>query len=282
MPSPRPDLIPGLNTAYQTQVTQVRARVRSYIEHSWRGLGAWRDKDIARFVASVVPVVTGGERTVAALTDAYLARHAVFALGGTAVPQGVSDRLVTGAATRNGTPPADVYVRAGKQTWTALARGYGLDAAVQQGLDRAVEAAMTDLQRTKALTAQQIVASSEIHTGSRRMLEGPSSCGLCVLASTQRYSKRELMPIHPACDCSVEPLYGIHRDQVLEPERLADLHKRAEDFFGTPSGRAESAGSHGAPRPVDYRDFVVVHDHGELGPVLSRKGQNFTGPDDLN
>jgi hypothetical protein len=29
-------------------------------------------------------------------------------------------------------------------------------------------------------------------------------------------------------------------------------------------------------RQVDYRKILVVHEHGELGPILAKRGNNFT------
>ena len=34
--------------------------------------------------------------------------------------------------------------------------------------------------------------------------------------------------------------------------------------------------------PVAYRDVLVSHEHGELGPVLAVKGRPFQGPNDLH
>lgn len=282
MPPQAPDAA-ALQRAYQAQVSAVRARVLAFIAASWVGLGAWRDADVEKFIALVVPMVLGGQQTVSSLTNAYLARLALLRFGGAFIPADIHLRRVTGAAVRAGTPPEDVYYRAGKQTWTALSRGYSLTAAVQQGLDRAQEAAATDLQLAKTYTAREVIAQDERATGFRRVLEGPSSCGLCALAATQRYNRGDLLPIHPACDCTVEPLYGAEQ---VDPggAQLARIHELAAEFFNAPADgqtHAISAGSHSDKRGLDFRDLVVVHQHGELGPVLARKGQTFTGPDDL-
>lgn len=278
--SVRPD---ALTAAYQAQVRAVRARVVAFVGATWLGLGTWRDSDVDRFVTLVLPVVLGGQMSVSALTNAYLARYRQMVFGGPFRAVSIDPKAVTGAAARNGTDPAVVYHRAGKQLWRALSNGEPIAEAVKQGHDRAVEAAATDLQRSKLLTDRAVARRDPERTGTRRVLEGAYSCGLCVLAATQRYSKLDLLPLHPACDCSAEPLYGVHKDQVLEPEMLEELHRRAEAFFGLQpgQGRGVTAGSHGEHREIDYRDIVVIHEHGELGPVLARRGQAFTGPNDI-
>lgn len=272
----------ALQQAYATQVAEVRRRVLAYLGATWLGLGSWRDSDVDAFVALIVPMVLGGQRTIASLTSAYLAELAVLRFGGRFEPAQIDLRDVTGAAVRAGTPPEQVYARAGTQTWTALSRGADLQQAVAQGLDRAQEAAATDLQLTKTHTVRAALEQDKRGpTGYRRVLEGPTSCGLCALAATQRYLASDLMPIHPACDCGVEPLYGWN-DQVLAPGERDRIHAHAADFFGPGvDTHAASAGSHSARRQYDFRDFVVVNDHGELGPVLGRKGQTFTGPSDI-
>lgn len=32
---------------------------------------------------------------------------------------------------------------------------------------------------------------------------------------------------------------------------------------------------------ADYSDVLVVHEHGEIGPVLGFRGDHFTGPSDI-
>ncbi|MGE3795103.1 MAG: hypothetical protein AB7I38_14410 [Dehalococcoidia bacterium] len=277
-----PDPQAALSAAYRDQVAQVRSRVLLFVAATWFALGNWRDRDVDEFVALVVPRVIGGQRTIASLTTGYLASLAVLHFGGRLRPADVDPASVTGAAVRRGTDPAAVYRRAGEQVWTALSRGQSLEAAVLQGVDRAQEAAATDLQLAKTHTSAQVLAQDRRKpTGYRRVLEGDSSCGLCALAATQRYTISELMPIHPACDCSVAPLYGWN-DRVLDPAEAARIHDLAQQFFGDGVDTFEaSKGSHSGRREYDFRDFVVVHDHGELGPVLGRKGQQFTGPDEL-
>lgn len=272
----------AIRTAYNAQVAEVRRRILTFIAATWFALGSWRDSDIDAFVALVVPRVIGGQRSVASLTNAYLASLAVLQFGGRLRPADIDPQLVTGAAVRAGTDPQDVYRRAGQQVWTALSRGESLETAVLQGVDRAQEAAATDLQLAKTHTAREALKRDRREpTGYRRVLEGESSCGLCALAATQRYTIEDLLPIHPACDCSVAPLYGWN-DRVLDPQDAARIHDLAQQFFGDGVDTFEaSKGSHGARRQYDFRDFVVVHQHGELGPVLGRKGQAFTGPDDL-
>jgi hypothetical protein len=252
---------------------QVRARVAQFVTTVWDGLGSYRDADIERFIRAVVPVVLGGQRQVVALTDSYLATIAAQTLGGPTRVAGVRLADVTGAALR-GVAPTEVYRRPGVDVWTALSKGKSLVDAVNAGRRRALNLASTDLQLAKTHTARSIFRKDSRVVGHRRTLSGSEDCGMCVVASTQRYHKESLQPIHGGCDCGVEPIYG-DRDpgQVIDEQTLSEAHGAIQDRFGVSSDGARSA--------LDYRKVLLVREHGELGPVLTVKGQNFTGPSDF-
>lgn len=251
----------------------VRDRIVALVAASWTALGTYRDADIERFVAAVVPVVAGGQRQVAALTASYLSTVAAATLEQPPRAVGVKPEHVTGAAVRNGTDPAQVYRRAGITVWTDLADGKAPDVAIRRGGQRATNAAVTDLQLARTHTARWILSDDPNAAGYRRTLTGSRSCGLCVVASTQRYRRGDLMPIHPGCSCGIEPIYGRDPGRVLEPELLAETHAAIRDTFGVSDA--------GARDPIDYRDLLQVRRHGELGPVLTVRDHSFTGPDDI-
>lgn len=229
---------------------QIRDRVLAFIVTVWDGLTSWRDADIAAFVARVLPIVLAGQRQMSALTDAYLAQVAQLVLGSGA-PVGIPAAEVTGEALR-GVPPEEVYARPGVTVWAALALGRPLDVAVRKGRERALTIAATDLQLARTRTAQLILGRDRRVVGYRRTLSGSEDCPLCELASRNVYRRGDLMPIHPKCDCGVAPVYG-----NADP----------------------AAGLAGDERPEDVR--VAVHEHGEIGPVLTVAGEHFTGPSDI-
>lgn len=263
----------ALVSGYGERTAAVRRRVERFIRLAWGSLESWREADIARFVRAVVPVVEGGQVQIAALTDAYLAAVHQGMTGTPARPVGVAANLVNDEAMR-GVSTAEVYSRSGPEVWSALDKGHSVTAAVTAGLRRAQTMAATDLQLAKTHASRHVLGRRDGVVGFRRVLTGRRSCALCGIASTQRYRHEDLMPIHPQCDCSVAPIVG-DRDpgQVIDPDTLDSVHQSVEDRLGVsdPSGRT-----------VDYRQLVVVHEHGEIGPVLAVKGQTFTGPDDLS
>lgn len=262
-------------TAYGSQTAAVRTRVAAFVDTMWDSLPDIRDAAIERFVAAVVPVVVGGQLQIAALTDAYLAQLETLMTGTPVAPIGVPAEAITIDAVR-GIPAADVYRRAGITAWTALSRGEDITAASAAGRARAGEIAATDLQLAKTHAAQHILAAKDHVVGYRRVLEGGKSCALCIVASTHRYRRSDLMPIHPHCDCGVAPIFGRgDPGQIIDQARLGALHDAVADRLGPEAARPDARSA------ADYRDLVVVHEHGELGPVLSFAGQHFSGPTDV-
>lgn len=183
---------------YQFAVAAVRARVLDYLNRVWGGLGRYDRADIDRFISAVLPAVQAGQLSTAALTDTYLATLERTVLGTTARAVGVNAAQVSTEALR-GVPAVEVYRRAGVAVWRALKDGVPYEAAVERGRQRAETLAATDLQLAKTHTARRAMAQNERVVGHRRSLRGGSSCGLCVVASTQRYDKDRLSPIHPGC-----------------------------------------------------------------------------------
>lgn len=268
---------------YKIITDQVRHRVLQFTQSAWTGLGSWRDADVERFISAVVPVVTGGQRQIATLTNAYLAEQVAELFGGSSAPKGVSAELAAGAVLRNGVAPEDVYRRPAVEVYTALKRGASLDSAVNLGANRLRQLVTTDMQLAKTHAAQQTLRDSKAQYY-RRVLHGNKNCALCIVASTQRYRVKDLMPCHPGCQCTPEPIDG-PVPHVLDRARLEELHAAVARTTGSPAdrggGRSSDAFSNGRLRQ-SYLDLMVVQSHGEYGPTLAYRGQNFTGPGDIN
>jgi hypothetical protein len=270
-------------TSYQDQMSALRGRVTGYVQNVWGSLDSWRSADIDRFVRAVAPAITGGQRQVAALTDSYLAAVESTITGLPVRPVGVPANLVTDEAIR-GVAAEDVYARTGPAVWSALSDGSDLPTAVEAGLQRALSMALTDLQLAKTHASRHIFGEKDHVVGYRRALTGRKACGLCAVASTQRYHKADLMPCHPGCGCSVVPIIGTNDPgQVIDAGQLEQVHQAINDRFGAfNSGARDIPGvSNPDGTPAQYRNVLVVHHHGEIGPVLGVRGQHFTGPSDL-
>lgn len=251
---------------HQRLKEQIRQRIESYIVGRWNNLGSWREADVDEFVRQVVPAVELGQRQVAQLTNSYLDSMARLA--------GVEPSPTQLAAMRypRGIDPDEAYRRGGTTMWTELANGQSFDDAYAASVRRLRDLVRADLQMANRDAAHSKLSGDERVVGYRRVLSPGENCALCALASTQRYHREQLMPIHSGCRCDVAPIYGAHDPgQVIAEEQLLSL-KSAID---------EQLGEDGWDRNRPSRN-IRVRMHGEHGPVLTWRGQNFTGPDDLS
>lgn len=229
------------------------------------GLGSWRDRDAARFLAEAVPLVEGAQRTLGAHVGAHVAEQATAANDRRVAPVGVDDRHAVDL--RHGVTTRDVYHRPFVTLYTALSRGDQLDRAVEVATTRLREVAELDLQQTYAEASRAAMRGLPAEVRPRywrRRLVGEQNCALCVLASTQRYTIATLNPIHPGCDCEVDPLFGAAaRQQVIDPARLEQVHAAVKEL----TGKSDAGG-----RAPDYRQIMttLIDEHGEVGPMLAR------------
>lgn len=255
--------------AHQELVATVRQRLLLYAQKAWGGLGVYRDVDIDRFVAMIVPVVETGQKQIWQLTNAYL--DATTRAAGLA-PLGRTP-VMTGAEMR-GISLEEVYRRPANSVYTALSEGIGIEQAVELGRQRLVDLVTTDMQLASTRAYHGRLSNDKRVAGYQRVIRGTFTCPLCQLASTQRYHRKDLMPIHPGCDCGVAPIFGTHDPgQVINQERLDAINQAAEE-----SGLTDTHAGKGKERM--WAD-LKIQEHGEYGPTLTWKNQNFTGPADI-
>lgn len=244
-PAPAPEQV---ILGYQGAVQLVRRRIQTYARAAWASLdGSYRDPDIDRLVEMILPQALAAQRQVAGLTDAYIA-----AITG-APSLGIDQKLVTGTALR-GVSSHEVYRRPALTIYTALAAGKSFGVAVAAGQNRLLSIATTDIQLSKRVQQNLSMESAGV-THYRRVLTGAEDCALCVEASDGLYSTADLLPIHPGCDCDVEP-------DTDSPSVAQSLNERVDV---TDEGRGD----------------VAVHEHGEYGPTLGWAQDEFTGPGDI-
>lgn len=232
---------------------------------------SWHDDDMVGFENRVLPVVLAGERQIAQLTNTQLATEQGIMLGTTSRPAALDLKQVTGAALR-GVEPSEVYQRPQKTLNYELSRGKTVKEAVSAGLDRLRSITTTDLQLARTHTIARQGSASYF----RRILTGSENCALCVIASTQRYHRGNLAPIHGGCDCSFEQIFAADPGQVLDRVTLESVHAAIEAEFGLTDRAARYID--GTNERSDFLDLIAVRENGELGPTLVWREQHFRGP----
>lgn len=241
---------------------------------SFTNLGSWRDEDIPKFVNLVSPSLTGLKRKASSASIAYMGQIAAIN-GKKFVAPSLDDIDISTAELRGGVNVDDVYRRPFVQMRMALAKNpTDVAAAIRTGSVAAGSLARTEVQLARRKASLVARKNNGNIVGYIRTLTGLESCALCYVASTQRYRKGDLLPIHPGCDCGEMPIYGSQDPgQVIDEFRLGKSHEAIKDRFGFAIAQARGE--------IDYRK-VMIEDHGELGPLLTVKGHKFTGPNDLS
>jgi hypothetical protein len=147
------------------------------------------------------------------------------------------------------------------------------------GRQRVEQLAGTDVALAQREATVQAIDADERMVGYRRVLTG-RSCAFCATASTQRYHRKQLMPLHSFCDCGVAPIFASSDPgQVINRPLLQSLKEAAKqdgqkDYWAARHVTVDEDGTVNLPK-------VTVREHGELGPVLTRAGDHFAGPTDV-
>lgn len=213
------------------------------------------------------------------VTEAANSAQGYLLLGDQFLDAPVKDEQVL-SRLRGGIPPDIVYQRPFVDYFTSLKKAKDIGDLTEISFDNALNAASarfrelvdSDITRMSDIGQLEKFANEHGIIGYRRVLSGkPNHCALCVIASTQRYHKKDLRPMHPGCGCTTVPVLSFESegDHVLDPNLLDQLHRSISDEFGEDVSNRSGKG---------YRDIMVTHQHGELGPVLSWRGQHFAGP----
>lgn len=214
-------------------VTQVDGRFRTLrlrlsnqvvrqLNRLWLSTGAVGDVAVQdQFVARASELLGGGQRQTARLTGAYLAAKAREAGDGVEVTLDAS-RYVDLQG------PESLYSPFGA-VGHQLREGADREAAFTSGQARLQRVATTGLQMAHVRAAQDWMRQVPGVAGYRRVLGAGKSCGLCVVASTQRYRTGQLAPIHERCKCTVSPIWGTEDvGQVVDSDRLKAVRSRLQ------------------------------------------------------
>ena len=182
---------------------------------------------------------------------------------------------------RSGAEIVEVYKRPARQTEHLIRQrikrepdtaGWRVtDEEWKQFEERLTTIVSDDIAATARDEAQKVMRATPGVIGYRRILHPEFSqtgpCGLCIVAADRFYSKAELMPLHGNCKCTISPVtkaqdFGLR----LNADDLARIYAAAGSTY------AEDL----------KRITVQVRQNGELGPILTRKGEHFRDVGDVN
>lgn len=258
---------------------------------SARTFAGWYDTDqITEWAAKLAARIEALQRAQAQSTDAYLARATSLLVGGRVKPVGRID--VT--ALRQGITHAGSYARAADAyRWQqaqldktagqlvkatvdgaqALLEGVpvnppALVTPTSSAVTRVRDVAAMDIQLADRDQSNRFLTANADHrdiSGWRRVLHPElskgGSCGLCIAISDRIYQVDQLREVHDHCECTVLPIVGA-QDPGNSLNNL-DLRRLYREAGGSTSREA-----------LKYTRYQV-NEHGELGAVLTHKGDNF-------
>lgn len=255
-------LVAAQAAAQEGYVVQAQATVRAQV----LAFGSWYDDAaVSALGARIATPIQSVQRAAAAVTDAFAARATSQAKGSIVKPVGAVDV----STLRTGTTLPAVYTRLGPTYRYAVSKGATPQKALKLVSDRGQAMAGTDVQLAQRAQWHKFMQGHKVD-GYRRVIHPELSkggtCGLCIAASDRVYHVDELLPIHTGCHCGVLPIInGVDVGHRLNQDDLKRLY-------------AES----GSTSADDLkRTQWVIHQHGELGPVLAHKGEHFRGPADV-
>lgn len=264
------DPISGLTAEMITRKQQVRRAALASTMGLWEDLigGGIDDANLSTWLRESVPSHRTDLETIALLTDAYIdAFLNAYGLDGIADELDV-DAIVAG--TRGGTPLPEVLERPFKEARYHLSQGRSWEFATAEARRRLESIVTTNLQQAFRLGMQDRMGATEQVQAYRRVLVGPVNCLTCISASTQRYWKSTLMPIHPGCDCAVEPLppdTQLRGKTIADDVPTLDAAKQVLRDQGVKSW--DRAGMSNVLVDADALKTIRQVPHGELGPILA-------------
>ena len=228
----------------------------------WAAFFGWYSASATTAIAKANLAIVENARTAAGNVGLAYVQEVLAALTTGRVPRVKLDL----PAPRRGADMLQVYSRPAKVYRHTFATTGDTSVAYEAAIGRAFQLVEDDVMLARRDGEHQTMREAGVDRYRRVLhpeLAKTGSCGLCVVASDRVYRIEDLMPIHGRCNCTVAPVSA-----NADPAKLAnevDLNA----FY-------KAAGSTGAADLKNVR--VKVNHHGELGPVLTRSGDEFTGP----
>ncbi len=250
---------------YGAASEQLQTASAAAVEAAWMSFAGWYDTAaVAALAAQMANLSAANQQQAAGAAGAYIATVTSL-MSGTRMPSIPRDLT---APVRNGADLRLVHQRPAVVYRRAIATGKDHREALNLAFGRAKDTVISDLSLQERDAGNRMM--QQLGIGQYRRIIHPElsasgTCGLCIAAADRTYSIGELMPLHPPdCKCTVMPVIGTNDPGI-------DLNQDDLDQLYAAAG--------GSTRNEDLRRVrYTVNEHGELGPVLGKEGDNFRGP----
>lgn len=245
---------------------KVTTRAQQSIAPLWATFAGWyAATQTARLAQQSLDVVQPAREAVGAIATGYMG-EVLAALG---APRRASAKLQLPPA-RQGADMVKVYSRPAAEYRDVFSMTGDQEAAVQAAVARFRRLVEDDIMLAQRDGEHETMVQAGIERYRRiihpELSESRTTCGLCIAASQRIYRIQELRPVHGHCNCSSAPLAAGYDPQEANEVDLKAVYAAAGDSTNKDQLK---------------RTRFAVNEHGELGPVLTVKGQKFRGRDDL-
>lgn len=243
----------------------------------WYQFGWWGRPDMVNAAAAASAVhVDAATRRARRLSRAFMLRQLDLL---DAAPSELPE--IEHTYPRSGSSIIEVYKRPARQTEHLIRERIKrqpdtgtwkvTDEEWKQFEERLTTIVSDDLAATARDEARAVMRAAPTVIGYRRVLHPEFSqtgpCGLCIVAADRFYTTGELLPLHGNCKCTISP--------VTKTQDLG-LRLNADDL-------ARIYAAAGSTYADDLKRITVqVRENGELGPILTRKGEHFRGVEQVN
>ena len=229
-----------LALAHKKLQNHLQLVVAAAVAEIWRLLGSYNEPDVPRFLDQALPLVAAGQAQSASLAAAFIARSM-------RVPAfGIDPARVTGAAVRAGTPPETVYHPSRSSRRGTTSARASPTTRPSASASRGPRPPRTWTWRWRSARASRSPRTTCRASTGTSASPSAGACDFCQSVAGAYCRSANSMPLHNHCSCTLEPLTSAH-----------------------PSAKWLPDGTHVA-------DSFAVHEHGELGAVLTNPDDQFT------
>lgn len=243
-----------------------RARAATTIaQNRWRAFSTWYDAAAVAALATQIDDLSQGARdAVAGAMQAYVAHLSALIRDTSSIPVPRASL----PAIRNGVDMVGVHSRPAAQYRWTYAITADQEAALEAALLRTQQLIETDVMLAARDAQHAAMEDIGVHRYRRvlrpELAKSGHSCGLCAVASHRVYKTGELMPIHGGCNCLTIEVTADDPGSALNKADLDRIYSAASEDGSTHARDLK-------------RVQVQINEHGELGPVLTVRGQHFLG-----
>jgi hypothetical protein len=238
----------------------------------WGGFDGWYDETLVDGQAArSAQMVDAANARARNLARSYMS-SVLTEMG--AAPEAIGK--VIDSYPRIGVSSMAAYTRPARQFVYARSQGATIEEARLVATRRVEALATQDVKLADRDEAANVMAAAARNTRARKVtafrrvihpeLSKTGTCGLCLVASQRVYRVGDLLPLHgPSCNCDTLPIVkGDDPGFRLNEDDLKSIYAAAGSTF--------------ADDLLNTR--ITINEHGELGPVLVKQGDNFRTAED--